>query len=297
MYLNRYTFLLRKHVITHRLSTTTLSNLGRTLSQASDTSIRKSSTTSRLTKLRAQLASEDNENDLLHFAGVSNTDPPKIPYVPTLSYSSGEKNNRDANTPTGINKGPRRKKRERLPPWLKAPLPAGENYHHLKDTVRDLKLATVCEEAQCPNIGECWGGEEGTATATIMLMGDTCTRGCSFCAVKTSRAPPPLDPAEPAHVGKAVADWGLDYVVLTSVDRDDLEDQGAAHVAECVRALKEKTKNRVLVEVLTGDFQGHEDKIEMVAKSGLDVFAHNVFFHHQFQIHFFFFFFVKMFCT
>lgn len=111
------------------------------------------------------------------------------------------------------------------PAWLKAEVPRGENYERLRDTVRTLKLATVCEEARCPNIGECWGGKKGTATATIMIMGDTCTRGCAFCAVKTSRAPAALDPDEPEHVATAVSSWGLDYVVLTSVDRDELEDQ------------------------------------------------------------------------
>jgi lipoyl synthase len=104
------------------------------------------------------------------------------------------------------------------PAWLKAEVPRGENYERLRDTVRTLKLATVCEEAKCPNIGECWGGKKGTATATIMIMGDTCTRGCAFCAVKTSRAPAALDPDEPEHVATAVSSWGLDYVVLTSVD-------------------------------------------------------------------------------
>ena len=91
----------------------------------------------------------------------------------------------------------------------------------------------MCEEARCPNIGECWGGAEGTATATIMLMGDTCTRGCRFCSVAKARAPPPLDPGEPQHTAEAVAKWGLGYMVLTSVDRDDLPDGGAAHIREC----------------------------------------------------------------
>ena len=112
------------------------------------------------------------------------------------------------------------------PSWLKAEIPKGEDYERLRDTVRSLKLATVCEEAKCPNIGECWGGSKGTATATIMIMGDTCTRGCAFCNVKTSRTPAPLDPEEPENVSKAIAAWGLDYVVLTSVDRDELADQG-----------------------------------------------------------------------
>ncbi|TMS22788.1 Lipoyl synthase, mitochondrial, partial [Larimichthys crocea] len=99
--------------------------------------------------------------------------------------------------------------------------PSGKNYNKLKNTLRDLNLHTVCEEARCPNIGECWGGGEyATATATIMLMGDTCTRGCRFCSIKTARKPPPLDPDEPYNTAKAIAAWGLDYVVLTSVDRD-----------------------------------------------------------------------------
>ena len=108
------------------------------------------------------------------------------------------------------------------PRWLKAEIPSGENYETLKQTVKSLGLSTVCEEAKCPNIGECWGGKKGTATATIMIMGDTCTRGCKFCAVKTSRTPPALDVDEPNKVATAIAKWGLDYVVLTSVDRDDL---------------------------------------------------------------------------
>ncbi|KAG5185126.1 hypothetical protein JKP88DRAFT_208059 [Tribonema minus] len=163
----------------------------------------------------------------------------------------------------------------RKPPWLKAVPTQGENYQKLRDTVRELGLATVCEEAKCPNIGECWGGKEGTATATIMIMGDTCTRGCSFCAVKTSRAPPPLDPEEPEKVAKAIAAWGLDYVVLTSVDRDDIEDQGAAHFAKTVSNLKER-RPKMLVECLTPDFRGEKDLIAQVALSGLDVYAHNV---------------------
>ena len=161
------------------------------------------------------------------------------------------------------------------PSWLKAEPPRGENYNRLKDTVRSLKLATVCEEARCPNIGECWGGKEGTATATIMIMGDTCTRGCSFCSVKTSRKPAPLDPHEPTNVAEAIAQWGLHYVVLTSVDRDELPDQGAGHFAETVRQIKKRTPE-LLVECLTPDFRGNKELIETVATSGLDVFAHNV---------------------
>ena len=99
--------------------------------------------------------------------------------------------------------------------------------------ISGLGLATVCEEARCPNIGECWGGE--SSTATIMLMGDTCTRGCRFCSVKTARKPPPLDPNEPEKTAAAIVKWGLDYIVITSVDRDDIPDGGSAHIAQTVR--------------------------------------------------------------
>uniref|UniRef100_K3XAM6 Lipoyl synthase, mitochondrial n=1 Tax=Globisporangium ultimum (strain ATCC 200006 / CBS 805.95 / DAOM BR144) TaxID=431595 RepID=K3XAM6_GLOUD len=164
----------------------------------------------------------------------------------------------------------------RKPSWLKAQPTQGENYERLKKTVRGLGLATVCEEAKCPNIGECWGGgKDGIATATIMLMGDTCTRGCSFCAVKTNKKPAPLDPEEPAKVAKAIAQWGLDYIVFTSVDRDDYPDYGAEHFAKTVRLLREQLPE-IMIECLTPDFQGDKELIDMVAKSGLDVFAHNV---------------------
>src|SRR5512144_3004204 len=122
----------------------------------------------------------------------------------------------------------------RKPDWLKVKPPGGANYTQLKGLLRDLKLHTVCEEASCPNVAECWGG----GTATVMLMGDVCTRGCKFCHVKTSSHPPALDPEEPRHVAEAVASLGLDYVVVTSVDRDDLPDGGAAHFAEAMRHLK-----------------------------------------------------------
>ena len=158
------------------------------------------------------------------------------------------------------------------PPWLRQRAPAGDKYKQISDDVRGLGLATVCEEAMCPNLGECWNGDTGTAT--IMIMGDTCTRGCRFCAVKTAKAPPPLDKDEPANVSKAIAAWGLDYVVLTSVDRDDIEDQGAGHFRETVQRLKASCD--VLVEALTPDFRGEKHLVELVATSGLDVFAHNV---------------------
>eukprot|EP00898_Chlorokybus_atmophyticus_P002150 jgi/Chlat1/2936/Chrsp2S08907 len=174
------------------------------------------------------------------------------------------------------------KEKKRKPDWMKRVIPSGGKYAEIKAKLRELKLHTVCEEARCPNIGECWsGGETKTATATIMILGDTCTRGCRFCAVKTSRTPPPPDAEEPrkasqwSQVAEAIAAWGLDYVVLTSVDRDDLPDQGAGHFAETVRGLKQRQPN-ILVEALTPDFRGEPDLVRTVATSGLDIFAHNV---------------------
>ncbi|KAI0172677.1 Lipoate synthase [Hypoxylon sp. FL1284] len=165
----------------------------------------------------------------------------------------------------------------RLPEWLRTPIPAGnDNYKKIKRDLRGLNLHTVCEEARCPNIGECWGGSDrSAATATIMLMGDQCTRACRFCGVKTSRKPPPLDPHEPEHTAEALARWGLGYVVLTNVDRDDLADGGAHHFAETIRKIKAKRPS-LLVEALTGDFVGDPDMIRLVAQSGLDVYAHNI---------------------
>lgn len=166
--------------------------------------------------------------------------------------------------------------RLRLPPWLKTKIPMGKNFSRIKDQLRELKLATVCEEAKCPNIGECWGGgEHGTQTATIMLMGDTCTRGCRFCSVKTARAPPPLDPEEPNKTASAIASWGLDYIVLTSVDRDDLPDGGSNHIAATIREIKRQNP-RIFVECLAPDFRGDLNCIRTVALSGLDVYAHNI---------------------
>ncbi|KAL2001172.1 hypothetical protein VTN02DRAFT_2137 [Thermoascus thermophilus] len=170
----------------------------------------------------------------------------------------------------------RKKEMTRLPSWLKTPIPDSKNYQRIKKDLRGLNLHTVCEEARCPNISDCWGGSsKSAATATIMLMGDTCTRGCRFCSVKTSRAPPPLDPHEPEHTAEALSRWGLGYVVLTSVDRDDLADGGAKHFAETVIKIKQKAPS-ILVECLTGDFGGDLDMVALVARSGLDVYAHNV---------------------
>ncbi|KAK1924361.1 hypothetical protein DB88DRAFT_453185, partial [Papiliotrema laurentii] len=164
----------------------------------------------------------------------------------------------------------------RLPSFLKHPIPTGASYSGIKKDLRGLGLHTVCEEAKCPNIGECWGGGKGSATATIMLMGDQCTRGCRFCSVKTSRAPPPLDIHEPENTAEAISRWGLGYIVLTSVDRDDLADGGAAHIASTISKIKQKAPS-ILVEALTPDFAGKGvEAVHAVASSGLDVFAHNV---------------------
>nr|OQO32675.1 Lipoyl synthase, mitochondrial [Rachicladosporium sp. CCFEE 5018] len=174
--------------------------------------------------------------------------------------------------------GPKGRKREhtRLPSWLKTPIPTNENYKRIKSDLRGLGLHTVCEEARCPNISDCWGGDKkSAATATIMLMGDTCTRGCRFCSVKTSRTPPPLDVHEPENTAEALSRWGLGYVVLTSVDRDDLADGGSRHFAETVMKIKQKAP-AMLVEALTGDFFGDLEQVKLVAQSGLDVYAHNV---------------------
>jgi lipoic acid synthetase len=157
------------------------------------------------------------------------------------------------------------------PPWLKVRAPGGESYTHLKETFRRLDLHTVCEEARCPNVGECWG--EGTAT--VMLLGDTCTRACRFCAVKTGQPRGAVDVREPEHVARALSSTPLHYVVMTMVDRDDLLDGGAGHVAKTVGRLKELRPDMV-VETLLGDFGGHRDPVEVTVDGGPDVWAHNV---------------------
>ncbi|ANO52340.1 lipoyl synthase [Woeseia oceani] len=157
------------------------------------------------------------------------------------------------------------------PSWLKAPMPSGTGFASTRKTVRDHRLSTVCEESMCPNIGECWNA----GTATIMVMGSVCTRACRFCAVDTGNPRGWLDPEEPKNTALAVQLMGLKYVVITSVDRDDLDDGGAAHYAACVRAIKELTPETA-VEALTPDFDGIEAHIETVVDSGLEVFAQNV---------------------
>ncbi|CAK8571173.1 unnamed protein product [Lathyrus sativus] len=162
------------------------------------------------------------------------------------------------------------------PEWLRQKAPQGERFSQIKESISQLKLNTVCEEAQCPNIGECWnGGDDGIATATIMVLGDTCTRGCRFCAVKTSSNPSPPDPMEPENTAKAIASWGVDYIVITSVDRDDIPDGGSEHFAQTVKAMK-NIKPEIMVECLTSDFRGDLKAVETLVHSGLDVFAHNI---------------------
>ena len=161
--------------------------------------------------------------------------------------------------------------REPKPAWLKVRAPGGETYANLKQTLRSLDLYTVCEEARCPNVGECWTA----GTATIMLLGHTCTRGCRFCAVTTGNPRGAYDPREPEHVARAIATLGLKYVVLTMVDRDDLIDGGALQVARTVDGLRERCPE-LLVETLVGDFRGRLGDVDVVLGSAPAVFAHNV---------------------
>jgi lipoic acid synthetase len=159
----------------------------------------------------------------------------------------------------------------RKPRWLRAPMPAGRKFDSVRKIVHEHRLATVCEEAKCPNIGECWNA----GTATLMLMGEVCTRACRFCAVDTGNPHGWLDSDEPANAARTVELMGLKYVVLTSVNRDDLPDGGAAHFAACVREIKGVSPGTA-VEALTPDFQGDFAAVETVVDSGLEVFAQNV---------------------
>ena len=159
----------------------------------------------------------------------------------------------------------------RKPAWLRARAPTGDTFAAVKGIVREHRLSTVCEEAKCPNIGECWNA----GTATIMLMGAVCTRACRFCAVDTGNPRGWLDSQEPDNVARSVELMGLSYVVLTSVDRDDLADGGAAHYAAAIRAIKQRNPGTA-VEALTPDFAGAMRDVHTVMDSGLDVFAQNI---------------------
>jgi len=159
----------------------------------------------------------------------------------------------------------------RKPPWLKARAPTGSGYQGVRALVKEHRLATVCEEAKCPNIGECWNA----GTATIMLMGAVCTRACRFCSVDTGNPRGWLDVQEPENAARTVELMKLRYVVLTSVDRDDLADGGAAHYAACVRAIRQRNPHTA-VEALTPDFQGVLADVATVVDSGIEVFAQNI---------------------
>jgi lipoyl synthase len=158
----------------------------------------------------------------------------------------------------------------RKPEWLKVKLPAGDNYTKLRGIVKDRNLHTVCQEAMCPNIAECWG----VGTATFMILGDTCTRGCRFCNVKTGH-PNPIDPLEAFKLARSIEDLKLNYAVITCVDRDELPDGGATQMAEAIRAIKQRTPH-VRVEVLTSDYRGDVAAIRMVVEADPDVYAHNI---------------------
>lgn len=158
----------------------------------------------------------------------------------------------------------------RKPEWLKVKLPAGDNYLKLRSIVKERGLHTVCQEAMCPNIAECWG----VGTATFMILGDTCTRGCRFCNVKTGH-PNPIDSLEGAKLARSIEELELNYAVITCVDRDDLPDGGATQMADAIRAIKHRTPH-VKVEVLTSDYRGDRGAIRAVVFANPDVYAHNI---------------------
>ncbi len=158
----------------------------------------------------------------------------------------------------------------RKPEWIRVKAPISKGFSQTRDIVRSKNLHTVCEEAACPNIGECWDKRH----ATMMIMGDTCTRACAFCNIRTG-LPAPLDTQEPSHVAEAVAEMGLKHVVITSVDRDDLEDGGANHFARVVRAIRNAAP-KTTIEILTPDFLRKNGAAETVIDSGPDVFNHNL---------------------
>ena len=158
----------------------------------------------------------------------------------------------------------------RKPEWIRLKAPSGQNYTNVKQTLRSLELHTVCEEARCPNLSECWG----MGTATIMIMGKTCSRGCRFCSVNSGK-PGLLDSQEPENVAIAIKEWQLRYVVLTSVCRDDLEDGGANHIAKTIRAIHDKCP-KTIVEALVPDFGGNEESIDKVVRASPRVISHNI---------------------
>lgn len=157
------------------------------------------------------------------------------------------------------------------PKWLKTKIPTGKTYFEIKKDLRGRKLATVCEEAKCPNIGECWN----TRTATFMVLGEVCTRACRFCNVKTGNPMGWLDPEEPMQVASSTKLMNLKYVVITMVDRDDLTDGGASHVAKVVESVNAENPG-IVIELLAGDFAGSRDAVSLIANTGVQVYAHNI---------------------
>lgn len=201
-------------------------------------------------------------------------DAPSFRGIPIVK--SGQKYRTEAGFSAVKNGIKRRRNSEPLvrgdkPTWLRAKMPSGPGYSSTRKIVHDHRLSTVCEESMCPNIGECWNA----GTATIMVMGSVCTRACRFCAVDTGNPKGWLDADEPLNSAKAVKLMGLEYVVITSVDRDDLRDGGASHYAQCVREIK-RLNPGTAVEALTPDFNGVLEHVECVVDSGLEVFAQNV---------------------
>ena len=161
--------------------------------------------------------------------------------------------------------------RERKPDWIRVKAPVSKGYNETRKLMRDLNLHTVCEEAACPNIGECWTKKH----ATVMILGDTCTRACRFCNIKTGM-PMPVDPLEPEHTAAAAAAMGLEHIVITSVDRDDLADRGAGQFVKVINALRRETPDTT-IEILTPDFKGRmKQSIAEICEAGPDVFNHNL---------------------
>ncbi len=194
--------------------------------------------------------------------------------IPTVQIPSGEKFVTDRGIRAikdGIKASPSNAARLPKPPWLRVKIQGGPAYEKTKSIVKEHRLATVCEEAKCPNLSECWTA----GTATIMLMGDVCTRACRFCAVNTGNPRGWLDPEEPDNTARSVQLMGLKYLVLTSVNRDDLDDGGAGHYAACVKRVKELNPD-CAVEALTPDFEGVLADVEAVVDSGVEVFAQNI---------------------
>jgi len=203
-----------------------------------------------------------------NFKGIPIVQPARVPSGAKFRTEHGV-----AAIKNGVKQNPRAEAAPhgRKPPWLRAKMPSGERFTKVKQNVREHRLATVCEESMCPNIGECWNN----GTATLMIMGAVCTRACQFCAVDTGNPRGWLDAEEPANSARSVQLMGLRYVVITSVDRDDLPDGGAAHYAACVREIKALNPDTA-VEALTPDFRGDLAAIETVVDSGLEVYAQNL---------------------